>query len=357
MAFVLGGTGLVVASLTAEPPVLNDPVPVAVVPPPAAVEPEPEVVEQPDLSVPVPPVAPQVESMTNPPEPAVELPEPEDLQPDPPKVAVSPPSSVENLPAPAAEPAPPPAPAVRVNRPGTEPEPELVEDMGPATPPLMRYAAVFDYAADLPLVAVVLMDDPAMRDAPAVIASLPFVPTMVLNAAAPDVTERMRAYRAAGIEVVLEARLPQGARPSNIEVTYQAAFTSVPEAIAVFSDGTGPEADGVVADQVMQWVAADGRGFVSMPRGLDAMRPAATGDAPTALISREIDGAGETQAAIERNLAQASFRARQTGDAVVLGHATHDTLAALRSWANRSDPAQMSLVPVSAVLIAQLPPP
>lgn len=371
MAFVLGAAGLLVASLVADPPVVDQPVPpvgdavapVQVVPAPVQTQPPP-VPTMPDADVVIRPDPPDV---TVPDVPATPAPEPGPLEPpresseseatapvlpDPPPAVTTP--ADDRLPAPAA------GANVRVNRPGaalpvTEPElPELALAM-----PLIRYAADFDYAADLPLLAVVLLDDPTLPDAPALLGDLPFVPSVVLNAAAPDVTARMRAYRDAGIEVMLQAALPAGAQPSDVENTYQRAFDLVPEAIAVFSDGTGPEAGpGAVADQMMQVIGAEGRGFVTVPRGLGAMmRPAEPGDVPMTQITRDVDSNDETQAAIERGLAQVAFRARQTGEAVLLARITPDTLAALRNWANRSDPGQLSLVPVSAVLIAQLPPP
>jgi hypothetical protein len=267
----------------------------------------------------------------------------------------------ENMPAPADEVTttlPQSAPSIRVNRPGAAPATEEPTDM-PATAdmsPLARYAADFDYAADLPMIAVVLLDNTMIVDAPAVLSGLPFVPTVVLNASSPDVTARMRAYRDAGIEVLLQADLPAGAQPSDVETTYIAAFDLVPEAIAVFSDGTGPEAvDRAVADQTLQLIAGEGRGFVTVPRGLGgALRNAATDGVPVANIARELDGAGESRDAIERSLQQAALRARQSGNVVLLGRTTPDTLAAIRNWAESSDPSQIALAPVSAILLEQM---
>lgn len=247
------------------------------------------------------------------------------------------------------------ASSVRVNRPGAAP----VADAAPVEPemsPLSRYAADFDYAADLPMMAVILRDNAMIMDAPAVLSGLPFVPTIVLNASAPDVAARMRAYRDAGIEVLLQADLPVGAQPSDLETTYSAAFRLVPEAIALFSDGTGPEvSDRALADQALQVIAAEGRGFVTLPRGLGgALRNVATDGVPMANIARELDGAGESADAIERSLQQAALRARQSGNVILLGSATPDTLAAIRNWAQNSDPAQISLAPVSAILLQQM---
>lgn len=247
---------------------------------------------------------------------------------------------------------------VRVNRPRAAPDAATAELMPDdlIIAPLQRFAADFDYAADLPMIAVVLLDDPLMRDAPAVLRQLPFVPSVVLNATTPGVTARMQAYRAAGIEVLLQADLPQGAQPSDLAVIYSGAFALVPEAIALFSDGTGPEVtERALADHALRLIGDAGRGFVTLPRGLGgALRNVATDGVPVAQIARRLDAGGETSDAIERSLEQAALRARQSGHVVLLGQMTPETLAAIRDWAARSDPAQISLAPVSAILLGQL---
>jgi len=247
---------------------------------------------------------------------------------------------------------------VRVNRPRAAPDAATAELMPDdlIIAPLQRFAADFDYAADLPMIAVVLLDDPLMRDAPAVLRQLPFVPSVVLNATTPGVTARMQAYRAAGIEVLLQADLPQGAQPSDLAVIYSGAFALVPEAIALFSDGTGPEVtERALADHALRLIGDAGRGFVTLPRGLGgALRNVATDGVPVAQIARRLDAGGETRDAITRSLQQAALRARQSGHVVLLGQMTPETLAAIRDWAARSDPAQISLAPVSAILLGQL---
>ena len=234
----------------------------AVTPPPAAMAPTAPTV-MPDAPI-TPPQAPA--------QPAPEQDLPGATLPAPVSPAL-PDTPAEPLPAPLVRPQTSPSASlpqstadVRVNRPRTPPaagpeEPALDGDLAS---PLLRHAADFDYAADLPMIAVVLMDNALILDAPDVLSGLPFVPTIVLNAAAPDVTARMRAYRAAGIEVLLQADLPQGALPSDIETTYVGAFGLVPEAIAIFSDGTGPEAqDRMLADQALRLIGDEGRGFVT----------------------------------------------------------------------------------------------
>ncbi|MBR2575623.1 MAG: divergent polysaccharide deacetylase family protein [Loktanella sp.] len=384
-AVLVGGGALGVVSVALDPPaprpspapvtapVVDAPVitlPEAVLPDPAPAMPEfvPETVPEtgPDTAADAPPVA-AVPDATLPQPAAATAPAMVPDAPVPPQPAAVPPALPDRpagpLPAPQAQTGPsaalPQSTAdVRVNRPRTAPVADTEEPAleGAFAAPLLRYAADFDYAADLPMIAVVLMDNPLILDAPDILSGLPFVPTIVLNAAAPDVTARMRAYRAAGVELLLQADLPQGAQASDLETTYVAAFGLVPEAIAIFSDGTGPEAqDRVLTDQALRLIGDEGRGFVTLPRGLGgALRNIAADGVPVAQITRDLDGAGEARDAIERGLQQAALRARQSGHVVLLGRMTPDTLAAIRNWAARSDPAQISLAPVSAILLQQM---
>ena len=375
--FVLGGAGLVVASLVTEQPRPRDsaalpdpasesaaaprdegaevavPEPAPAPAPEVAPDPAPEVEAAP-APVPVPPVPAPLPPLTPAPAPVppVDLPM-QNIAPQ----AIAPPPTAD-LPAPevSAPPAPaaPPPPTVRVNRPGAAPEvtedPDLLA-LAPQTP-LARYAVDFDKPDDLPMIAILLVDDPSLTDAPALLADLPYAPTIVLNASAPDVTARMRAYRAAGLEVVLQASLPQGAQPADVGRTYLSALALVPEAIAFFADGTGPETgSGAVPDQVMQWIAAEGRGFVAVPRGLGSGLRNAAQIVPMAQVSRTIDPSGD----IARGLDQGAFSARQTGQAVVLADLSPAMLEAIAGWADRLNPAQITLVPVSAILLDQVP--
>ncbi|WP_055685535.1 polysaccharide deacteylase family 2 protein [Loktanella sp. 5RATIMAR09] len=251
---------------------------------------------------------------------------------------------------------------VRINRPGAEPA--ETEDAVPATaeadeisddmPALMRFAAPFDATDGLPKIAVILIDTDAMADATPELATLGFAPTVAVNALADGAGDKMTAYRAAGLEVALQADLPSGARPVDVEVAFEAAFQLLPEAAMLFSLGAGAIEDRAVTAQVMQILAADGLGFVTVQRGLsDATRAAEQAGVPAATVLRDVDGGGEDSRAMARALDQAAFRARQTGDVVILGRMTPETVQALRDWAGALDRSTLSIAPVSAILLAQ----
>jgi polysaccharide deacetylase 2 family uncharacterized protein YibQ len=139
-----------------------------------------------------------------------------------------------------------------------------------------------------------------------------------------------------------------------VEVAFEAAFQFLPEAAMLFSLGTGAIEDRAVMGQVMQILAADGLGFVTVQRGLsDATRAAEQAGVPAATILRDLDGENEDSGAIARALDQAAFRARQTGDVVILGRLTPSTVTALREWTAALDQTSLSIAPVSAILLSQ----
>ena len=252
--------------------------------------------------------------------------------------------------------------SVRINRPGASDEvaesppnemtsESVIPDDAPA---LLRFAAPFENPQDVPLISIILIDSGEMPDAAAAVADLGFVPTVVVNGLSASSTALVTAYRASGIEVAMQADLPEGAEPTDVEVAFEAAMALVPEVAMLFSDGTGAMQDRNVTAQVMQILADKGQGFVAVQRGLNnAARAAEQVDVPTATVLRDIDGAGEDSRAILRALDQAAFRARQSGNAVLLGRVTPQTLGALRDWAGNVDPDTLAIAPVSAILLSE----
>ncbi|WP_342070767.1 divergent polysaccharide deacetylase family protein [Yoonia algicola] len=251
---------------------------------------------------------------------------------------------------------------VRINRLGVDPQEPETPAPAPAeatalpedAPALLRFAAPYENAQDLPKIAIMLIDTDDMADAAPTLAALGFMPTVAVNALAEGASDKMAAYRAAGLEVALQADLPSGARPADVEVAFEAAFQLLPEAAMLFSLGTGAIQDRAVTAQVMQILAADGLGFVNVQRGLsDATRVAEQAGVPAATVLRDLDGGGEDSRAIARALDQAAFRARQTGDVVILGRLTPSTVTALLEWAAALDQTSLSIAPVSAILLSQ----
>ncbi|MEL7180896.1 MAG: divergent polysaccharide deacetylase family protein [Pseudomonadota bacterium] len=249
--------------------------------------------------------------------------------------------------------------AVRINRPVAEEDPVVEVAEAPVAdaipddaPALLRNAVPFTVDQDTALITILLVDDGQMADAPAALAELGIAATVAVNALSSASTDLAAAYRAAGVEVAMQAALPEGAQPADVEVAFEAALGLVPEAALLFSDGTGAMQDRAVTAQVMEILAAEGHGLVSVQRGLsNAARAAEQAGVPAATVERDIDGDGQDGRAVLRSLDQAAFRARQTGQAVLVGRVNPDTLDALRSWAADIDRDTLAIAPVSAVLL------
>ncbi|MDO6590647.1 hypothetical protein DS901_05690 [Loktanella sp. D2R18] len=222
---------------------------------------------------------------------------------------------------------------------------------------LQRFGTAFENPNEVPLLSVLLIDSGANADMATQIAELGLPVTVVLHALDPQAHDRAMAYQSAGVEVAVQVSLPAGAVPTDIEVAFEAVFGLIPEAAILFADESSVLRNNRAATaQVMQVLAADGRGLITAQRGLNTAQQAATeAGVPAAAIMRELDGAGEDEAAIKRRLDQAALRARQTGNAVLLGRVQDTTLAALADWSGGVNQQQLALAPVSAVLLDVMP--
>jgi len=179
-----------------------------------------------------------------------------------------------------------------------------------------------------------------------------FPVTVMLNPSTPDVTDRMTAYRAAGIEVGVLAALPASARPADVEVFFEAAFASLPETTVVLDAGeAGLQADEAVISQAIAALAEDGRGLLTVSRGLNtALRTAEAQGVPTGIIFRNLDADGQDARVIRRFMDQAAFRARQESGVILLGQIRADTISALIQWGAANRASQVAMVPISKVL-------
>ncbi|MCR8725478.1 divergent polysaccharide deacetylase family protein [Frigidibacter sp. SLM-1] len=235
------------------------------------------------------------------------------------------------------------------------PEPDaaavVAEDAGQG-PALDRFARPFDGTDSRPRLAVVLIDDGASPMDPATLQALPFPVSIAIDATRADAADLMRAYRAAGQEVLAMAPLPAGAEPTDVAVAIDGYLTALPETVAVIEAVPGGLQPG--RPQIEQLVASLGRsghGLVSYQSGLNsASKIAAREGLPAAEVYRVIDDKSQSEAAIRRLADQAAFRAGQTGGVVLVGHLRPETLAALAAWSTSPRAATIVLTPVSVVL-------
>ena len=142
-----------------------------------------------------------------------------------------------------------------------------------------------------PLLSILLIDDGSMSAAAAALAGLPFSVTIAIDPALPNAADLMTSYRADGFEVAVMAKLPEGAVPSNVEITFESVFASLPETIAVLDIGAGGlQSDRAVTEQAMDILAAQGHGFITASQGLNmAGRAAEQAGVPSVVVFRDLE--------------------------------------------------------------------
>lgn len=225
----------------------------------------------------------------------------------------------------------------------------------PQASALADFAADAGDTGDAPLMSIVLIDDGTMSAAAAALAGLPFPVTIALDATQPGAGELMDSYRALGFEVAVMAALPEGALPRDVEVTFGSVFGDFSEAIALLDLGTGGlQADRDVTEQAMDFLAEQGRGFISVSEGLNtAARAAEAAGVPDAEIYRDLDSDEQDARVVRRFVDQAAFRARQESGVVLVGRARPDTISALILWGTVNQDDQVAVVPVSRILLGE----
>nr|HMS96851.1 divergent polysaccharide deacetylase family protein [Tabrizicola sp.] len=219
--------------------------------------------------------------------------------------------------------------------------------------PIARYAAAFENPDAKPVMAVILIDTGAADLDRAALAALPFPVSFALDPMDPATPERAAAYRAAGREVImLTTGIAPGAQASDIEVSFQAMFQTVPEAVAIM-DLADPvfQNDRPLATLVVPVVGGQGLGVLTWEKGLNAAdQVARRDDIASAVIFRDLAAGGGDAAAAKRTLDRAVFKAGQDQRVVVAGAITPELVAALIEWSVEGRAGAVALGPVTAVL-------
>lgn len=225
----------------------------------------------------------------------------------------------------------------------------------PDAPAIVRFAEPFENPDQRPLMAVLLLVDPADPAALSAAAALPFPVTYVVDASQDNARALMRLLRDAGHEVVALTPLPKGANPRDVEVNFQTYLSAVPEAVAAMDVRAAEFQSGrLVATQVAQALAASGLGMITYSRGLNSASQVAEREGvPAALVFRVFDDDGRDKATIKRFLDQAAFRAGQKSGVIMVGHDRPETIQALLEWRLGSRAKTVALAPVSAALLAR----
>jgi hypothetical protein len=141
---------------------------------------------------------------------------------------------------------------------------------------------------------------------------------VAIDPALDDAQDRLAEYRARGFEVGVQSILPEGATPSDVEITLEATFSTLGETVLLLDAGNGGlQNDRTVTAQAMAALAADGRGLVTVSKGLNM-----------------------------------ALRAAETG-VMLLGRMRPDTISALVLWGTANRAGQVALAPMSAILTAE----
>jgi polysaccharide deacetylase 2 family uncharacterized protein YibQ len=219
-------------------------------------------------------------------------------------------------------------------------------------PAWARHARDFFNPEGRPVLAIILIDDGAPGVDRAALAAAPLPLTLAIDPAGADAAARAAAWRAAGQEVlILGAALPPGASARDAEITVESLVATLPEAVGLLdAPAGGVQGDRAAAATLLAALAPRGLGIVTWDRGLNSADQIARREAmPAAVVSREIDAAGEDAPLIRRHLDRAAFRAAQEGRAVVAGRLRPATVETILSWAMEPRAATVALAPVSAV--------
>ncbi|MDM7930510.1 divergent polysaccharide deacetylase family protein [Tabrizicola sp.] len=237
------------------------------------------------------------------------------------------------------------------------PESETAEIDAEAVPddprPIARFAADFENADGKPVLAIVLID-PGTADLDRdMLAALPFPVSIALDPTDPATPDRAAIYRAAGKEVVMLATgLADGARASDVEVSFQSMAQGLPEAVAVMDlPGAQFQNNRPLASLVVPVVGAQGRGLLTWDQGLNAAdQVARREDIAAAVVFRDMESAGTDSGSIRRILDRAVFKAGQDGRVTLAGTASPATVAALLEWTVEGRAATVALAPLTAAM-------
>jgi polysaccharide deacetylase 2 family uncharacterized protein YibQ len=220
-------------------------------------------------------------------------------------------------------------------------------------PAVRRFAAPFTPPEPArPLLSLVLVDDGSQPDASQRLAGIGVPVSVAVDPSLPDATARAAALRAAGIEVLVLARLPARPQPQDVEVFLGPSLDAVPEAVAVLDLGDGGlQSRDATAQMSLSRLARSGLGAILVDGGFGSGVDAAeAAGVPAAEVLRDLDVTGQDTATILRQLDDAVRRAGQEGEAAVLARLNPETLQILEAWTREGRAAEVALAPVSALL-------
>lgn len=221
---------------------------------------------------------------------------------------------------------------------------------------LRAYAAPF---ADVPatgMFSVIFIDAGAQGMALDELLQLEIPFSIAVDPSAAGAAETAKAYRDAGIEVLAIANdLPQSAGPSDVAVALGGYFDVLDQAIGLLDPLDGRiQNNRDLLQPVLGAIRDTGHGLVTYDRGLNTAQQAARREGiASATVFRQLDADQEQAPRIKRYLSRAAFTASKDGAVVVVGHSYPDTVKAVLEWALDEKTADLSVVPVSQVMLRE----
>jgi len=243
------------------------------------------------------------------------------------------------------------------------PKPETLIQRDPAhplDPALVRNKVAFANTTGKPLFAVVLIDAGAKGLSADILSTFTFPVTFAIAPDSPAATRTANDLSTAGFEIL--ALAPTGAaqlearkNPAALATALNEVMAAVPPAIGLIDQPNAllqktPE----LAKQVIAALAASGYGLVTYNIGLNGTDSRARkAGVKSGTVFRVLDRNGENSATIKRYLNRAVLEAGKTGSVIVVGHSYQQTVTALFSWSLSAKATEVTLAPVSAVLLAR----
>ncbi len=189
------------------------------------------------------------------------------------------------------------------------------------------------------------------------LAAIDFPFTVALNPLDSSAPEAAEIYNEAGKEVlILATSIPNGATATDLDVSFNAFFASLPMAVGVIDlPETGFGRNARLLGDVLPLLRQDGHALVTFSGGLaQAARAAEAAGVRHAEVFRVLDSGDDSAFTIRRFLDRAVFQASQIGEVIVFGDASNDvTMEAIEMWRSNSRLDQINLVPVSGILLDQ----
>ena len=180
--------------------------------------------------------------------------------------------------------------------------------------------------------------------------------SIAIDPTAQNATEIAQSYRDAGFEVLaLASDLPVAAEPSDVAVALTGYFEVLNQSVALLDPVDARiQKNRNLLQPVLGAIRDSGHGLITYEQGLNtAQRAAQREGIASATVFRVLDAEREQAPLIKRYLSRAAFTASNDGAVVVVGHTYPETVSAVVDWAQNQKGEDLSVVPVSQIMLRE----